>query len=419
MKKIVSVLLMLALLLGAMPVAAAEGDVLGQPFPEFSATDTQGQVFTLSEALKDHEAVLINLWATWCTPCEAEMPFLNEVYAQYGDRVAFIALSREESDTMEMIEAYRQAHGLTFPMGRDEGAALYSYIGDEGIPATVIVDRFGNAAFLQVGSFLSVGDVMRVIEAFLGDGYTETTVLTDVPRDASTRAFPVSSTLAIRVENEGVKTILTWVEGEEEPTPVYVLSDDVAHLRLELPASYDPALAIFYNYSEIYSLQDLLDPARGAYVMDQPLPRGEEDGYYVCVLLLPDGDSDDDMLGAYLLPSDERMEELVEEMRSWGYEVTWEYGEYVQPEPVMPTAYILHVVDQDGQPVPGMTVNFCTATTCISLRSDETGEIRFEGAPDVYHVQPFRAPEGYSFDAGFEFNTGRTYGEWRLRIRKD
>ena len=63
--------------------------------------------------------------------------------------------------------------------------------------ATVIVDRFGNTAFLQTGSFLSTGEVTRLIGAFLGDSYTETAVLTDIPRDASTRAFPVSSARAI------------------------------------------------------------------------------------------------------------------------------------------------------------------------------------------------------------------------------
>ena len=136
---------------------------------------------------------MINIWATWCPPCNAEMGFLNEAYEQYGDRVAFIALSQEDNDTAEIIEAYRKEHGLAFPMGRDEGAFLYQYTGGKGIPATVIVDRFGNTAFLQTGSFLSTGEVTRLIEAFLGDSYTETIVLTDIPRDASTRAFPVSS----------------------------------------------------------------------------------------------------------------------------------------------------------------------------------------------------------------------------------
>ena len=167
-------LIALALLLTVCLVSASAEDakILGQPFPDFTVTDTQGNTFTLSEALKDHEAALINIWATWCPPCEAEMPILNEVYEQYGDQAAFIALSYDADDTMEKIEAYRASHGISFPMGRDEGASLYQYLGRQGVPTTVIVDRFGNAAFLRVGSFFDTGEVRRVLEAFLGDGYS-------------------------------------------------------------------------------------------------------------------------------------------------------------------------------------------------------------------------------------------------------
>ena len=71
-------------------------------------TDSEGKTFTLSEALKDHEAVLINFWATWCDPCKNEFPMLNKVYEEVKDKVAFIALSKEPKDTAEKIEAFRQ-----------------------------------------------------------------------------------------------------------------------------------------------------------------------------------------------------------------------------------------------------------------------------------------------------------------------
>ena len=150
MKRIITLLLALALCLGTAAMAEEAG-LLGTPFPDFTATDSEGNAFTLSEALKDHEAALVNIWATWCGPCEFEVPFLQEAYEAYSDRVAFICLSREEEDTAEVIEAYRRDHGLTLPMGRDEGLALYEYIaahGEGSIPATVIVDRFGNVGFM-------------------------------------------------------------------------------------------------------------------------------------------------------------------------------------------------------------------------------------------------------------------------------
>lgn len=176
MKKLFVILLVLSLALAPLCSSLAE-DILGQPFPDFTATDTEGNAFTLSEALQDHEAVLVNLWASWCPPCEAEFPDLNEVYAAYRDRVAFIALSCEPDDTLEVIEDYRQSHGITFPMGRDEDQALIMYTGSDGIPTTVIVDRFGNAAFFQIGMFENAGTIQAVLDKFLGDAYTQTAVV--------------------------------------------------------------------------------------------------------------------------------------------------------------------------------------------------------------------------------------------------
>lgn len=417
-KKIVALLLVLAAVMGFGSGTAEKAGMLGKHFPDFTVTDTEGNRFTLSEKLQDHEAALINIWATWCPPCGAEMAFLNEAYEQYKDRVAFIALSCEENDTLETIAAYREARSLSFPMGRDEGDSLHLYTGGEGIPTTVIVDRFGNAAFLQIGSFLSAGEISRVIETFLGDGYTETAVLTEIPKDASTRAFPVSSARAIRVENENARGVLLWAEGNPDPQPAYVIQDAAAHLRLEIAASDDPAAVTCYNYSDIFSLQDLLDAERNAYVFDQPMPGADAESHYVCVLLTQEGDEDDDVVAVYLIPGEEYIEELAEDMRAWGYEVSWEYGDCAQPEAALPQAYLLHVVDQNGAPVPGVFVTFCTDTACVMQQSDENGTVSFDGAPDVYHVQLIKAPDGYSFDPAFELYTTRTYGEWLLRIQK-
>ena len=85
MKKMLPVLMtmILALTLCLGGAAATEpSGFLGNPFPDFTATDTEGNPFTLSEALKDHEAVLINFWASWCPPCRGEFPYLEQVRAE-------------------------------------------------------------------------------------------------------------------------------------------------------------------------------------------------------------------------------------------------------------------------------------------------------------------------------------------------
>ena len=73
----------------------------------------------------------------------------------------------------------------------------------------------------------------------------------------------------------------------------------------------------------------------------------------------------------------------------------------------------------NGNPVPGAAVNFCTDAACTMAQGGEDGVITFDGAPENYHVQILKVPEGYSFDQAFELYTGETCGEWVLHVAND
>ena len=425
MKKLVLFLMVLTIALAAGAAAADETELLGKTFEDFTATDTEGNTFTLSEVLDDHEAVLINLWATWCPPCRNEMPYLQQLWENNGDRVAVIALSTEPSDTTETIAAFREEYGITFPMGRDENNALSGRLNARGIPDTLIVDRFGKVGFYRVGMFFSYGDLERTVNAFLGDGYTESRVLTDIPKDSSTRAFPVSAKRAVCVENENAKTILFHFDEETEGHPLacYVIPDGKAKIRLEIAATDDPDTTFFYDIWGTYSpVTDLLDPQRGAFVYEQDTSCEYEGtvyhfgyGYLVNNEL---GSEDPDLIEFFLLPDEQYIGEIEQDLASSGLSnITWEYAE--EEKRNGPQAYIIHVVDQDGDPVAGAAVNFCTDTACVPSEADENGLITFDGAPDRYHVQLIDLPEGYSSDEDFEMYTEAEYGEWVLRVKKD
>ena len=420
MKKIISVLLALTLLLST---AAAEGTgILGLAFPDFSATDTKGNTFTLSEALKDHEAVLINIWASWCPPCGVEFPALQEVYEKYSDRVAFISLSCEETDTTEIIEVYRQDHGTTFSMGRDEGLVLYEYISRSGsIPATVIVDRFGNTVLCHEGMFVSAAELTRAIEPFLGDGYTETAVLDEIPRESSTRAFPVSPIRNVIAENEHARQVFFRNDNAMNRLAVFTVNDNTAHLRLELSPKDNPEDVIYYISDPLSTteVQALLNTERNCYTIDQALP-GPEDGPRIAYGVLYDPRTSDlsDAIEVYLIASEDDLDELAEMLSAEGWIRSEEEENTSVPEHST-QAYILHTADQNGEPVPGVYVNFCTDSSCIMRQSDEQGTVTFDGTPDRYHVQILKVPDGYGFDPDFELYTDTAYGEWLLRIRKE
>ncbi len=78
----------------------------------------------------------------------------------------------------------------------------------------------------------------------------------------------------------------------------------------------------------------------------------------------------------------------------------WEYAEETtELSADGQKAYVIHVVDQDGNPVEEVTVNFCTDTACTPEEVD--------------------VPEGYSYDESFDMYTTAEYGEWVLRVKKD
>ncbi len=148
---------------------------------DFSAETTDGGTFTYSEALREKDLVLINLWATWCGPCGSEFPYLEEAYREYQDDAAVIALSVEPGDTPEKLADYARNRGMTFPVGSDTGIGLGALFVGSGIPTTLIVDRYGVIVFYQVGAMTDADAFKRLFDALTGDDYTASRVLTRVP----------------------------------------------------------------------------------------------------------------------------------------------------------------------------------------------------------------------------------------------
>ncbi|MCR4886795.1 MAG: TlpA family protein disulfide reductase [Clostridiales bacterium] len=277
LKKGIALSLALLLCLALLPVRAENAAILGQPFPDFTAVDTEGNTFTLSEALKEKKAVLINLWATWCPPCQAEFPYLDEAYAQRADDVAVIALSIEGEDTLEAIAEFKNNLGLSLPMGRDEGEALSDYVQVYYIPTTVIVDRFGNACFMDSGAITSADAFLRLMDAFLGDDYTASRVLDELP---PARVWDAGV--------EGARKISLTYEGQNVVDAAWIVDGKEADFifRLLEGAVQDDYLEI--DWSDQTDLDSLYDSADGAYHFHAEIP--DQADYLIVALCTGEGE---------------------------------------------------------------------------------------------------------------------------------
>ena len=109
----------------------------GMKMPNVKVETNKGTTFELN---KTNKPVLINFWATWCPPCRMEMPGLQSLYEEYGDKVDFVMINLGE--TRETIEDFLVENEIyTFPIGYDVNDTFGARFGIIGIPTTYIIDK--------------------------------------------------------------------------------------------------------------------------------------------------------------------------------------------------------------------------------------------------------------------------------------
>lgn len=146
---------------------------MGDVMYNFRYTDYNGTTLVLSDLLKEKKAVVLNFWATWCSPCASEFPALNNAYNKYKNDIEVIALSIDSSDTNEVINTYKTKMGLDFFMANDNLNLASSLGGRASVPTTVIIDRYGIIAFRHVGSIPSDLEWEARFREYTSDDYTQ------------------------------------------------------------------------------------------------------------------------------------------------------------------------------------------------------------------------------------------------------
>jgi thiol-disulfide isomerase/thioredoxin len=155
----------------AVPASATTGGLTPSPrvgfaAPDFSLDLLGGGHVTLSDLRG--KVVIVNLWASWCPPCRAEMPALQRVYEANGARgLEILAVNTTFQDSEAGAAQFVREYGLTFPVPLDRtGEVSRSYL-LRALPTTFFIDRGGVIRQVVIGGPMSETTIQTAVEDLL------------------------------------------------------------------------------------------------------------------------------------------------------------------------------------------------------------------------------------------------------------
>lgn len=113
-------------------------------------TFSEKKPVALSELIGKGKPVYLNFWATWCPPCVREMPYMNELYPKYKDKMDFVIASVDEKETD--VVTFQKKNNYQFPIYYAKNSEVASAYQLQGIPTSVLIDGQGNIITVHVGS---------------------------------------------------------------------------------------------------------------------------------------------------------------------------------------------------------------------------------------------------------------------------
>jgi len=136
----IAVLILVPLFRSQNANVAGPASMAGVRAPVFTLRDARGA--TVSLAQYRGKIVVMNLWASWCPPCRAEMPDLQTVSREFaGDGVVVVGVNEGESP--QRAAAFARSLAIAFPIWIDDGQRYGRVYAALGLPTTIVIDRRG------------------------------------------------------------------------------------------------------------------------------------------------------------------------------------------------------------------------------------------------------------------------------------
>lgn len=121
-----------------------------QPAPEFLMNDLDGKIVSTSEW--KGKVVILDFWATWCPPCQAEIPMLIDLQNRYKDRLLVVGVSVDDSPVEDVKEFVKQA-GINYPIVMADRHLVQAYGGVPALPTSFVINQDTKVVQKHVGLF--------------------------------------------------------------------------------------------------------------------------------------------------------------------------------------------------------------------------------------------------------------------------
>jgi peroxiredoxin len=127
---------------------------IGFRAPDFILSDLEGNTYQLND-LKG-SAVIINIWASWCKPCETEMPAIQNIYEKYKqENLIILAINNTRQDSIPAVIDFVNKYNLTFPVLLDEDGSVSNAYQVQALPTTFFINPQGIIEEIVVGGPMS------------------------------------------------------------------------------------------------------------------------------------------------------------------------------------------------------------------------------------------------------------------------